>query len=372
MAAKILVAGEDFIDIEVSSYPNAFFCHSQTSREFEFQMSSSINNVEDNRSLSEAITSPADELFYKGKLLPLHLPPRLQMVQKLLQNCPLPDHFDHHHKNPTFEFDHNEDDDDHQLFSTPLASTTKPSPTTTTYNTPFESCQVSRELNPEEYIFEFDDDDHHHEKKKIINNNNKKSWTKKFMNKSSNLGSTIKASRAYLRSLFGKSGGCSCEPCYAVSTKVADESSASKGLTKNTIKSVKRVPFGQIYQKTNNKGKRTSSTTEDGTGSNNNRHRRSFSVGLKLIQSGNKSSSSPSFLVPSKSNGGIVHHHQNLMKRCCSTNSERENSIQGAIAHCKKSHQSSTVTVSDNIINGGTTGLCLFSSSSSSISVCDD
>ncbi|KAI9083378.1 hypothetical protein K1719_034592 [Acacia pycnantha] len=51
MAAKIVVAGEDFIDME------------------------------------------------KGKLLPLHLPPPLQMVEKLLQNSPLPD-FDH--KNQTF------------------------------------------------------------------------------------------------------------------------------------------------------------------------------------------------------------------------------------------------------------------------------
>ncbi|TVU18201.1 hypothetical protein EJB05_34283, partial [Eragrostis curvula] len=32
----------------------------------------------------EAFASPADELFYKGNLLPLHLPPRLQLVQRLL------------------------------------------------------------------------------------------------------------------------------------------------------------------------------------------------------------------------------------------------------------------------------------------------
>ena len=31
-------------------------------------------------------TFPADELFYKGKLLPLHLPPRLLMVQKLVED----------------------------------------------------------------------------------------------------------------------------------------------------------------------------------------------------------------------------------------------------------------------------------------------
>ncbi|XP_028778130.1 probable membrane-associated kinase regulator 4 [Neltuma alba] len=345
MAAKILVGGEDFIDMEVSSYSNAIFCHSQSQpREFEFQMSSTY--VEER---SEAIASPADELFYKGKLLPLHLPPRLQMVEKLLQNSPFPD-FDH--KNQTF---HNEFDQD-EFFSTPLATTTKPTPTTTTCNTPFESCQVSRELNPEEYIFEFGDDDHDHDHigdEKMHQYQNKKSWTKKLMKKPS-LGSTIKASRAYLRSLFGKSGACSCETYYAVSTKVADESSASKGLNKNA-KSGKKVPFGQI-QRTNNKEKRTSSEdgNGNGTGNSNNRHRRSFSVGLKLMQSGNNkssSSSSSSFLAPNKSSAT----HQNL-KRCCSTNSERENSIQGAIAHCKKSSQ---ISISDN--NGGTTSLCSFS-----------
>ena len=59
---------EDYIDIELrSSSPNSFSYSLDTpqqnnNREFEFQ------NKE------ESTTSPADELFYKGKLLPLHLP----------------------------------------------------------------------------------------------------------------------------------------------------------------------------------------------------------------------------------------------------------------------------------------------------------
>ncbi|KAI3721522.1 hypothetical protein L2E82_32536 [Cichorium intybus] len=63
---------EEFIDMEVcSSSPSK-------SREFEFQKDGGglMNNA-----------SPADELFYKGKLLPLHLPPRVQMVKSLLQNA---------------------------------------------------------------------------------------------------------------------------------------------------------------------------------------------------------------------------------------------------------------------------------------------
>ncbi|MBA0601087.1 hypothetical protein Gorai_004276 [Gossypium raimondii] len=69
---------DEYIDMEVSSRSKNMVSN-PISREFEFQMSSvSIEK--------EPTNSPADELFYKGKLLPLHLPPRLQMVQKLLQN----------------------------------------------------------------------------------------------------------------------------------------------------------------------------------------------------------------------------------------------------------------------------------------------
>ncbi|KAK4342950.1 hypothetical protein RND71_038766 [Anisodus tanguticus] len=66
---------EEYIDMEVTS------SSPQISREFEFQMSS----VSINDKVTTTTTSPADELFYRGKLLPLHLPPRLEMVQKLLQ-----------------------------------------------------------------------------------------------------------------------------------------------------------------------------------------------------------------------------------------------------------------------------------------------
>lgn len=73
-------ADEDYIDMEISSFSKFFSLSSPPqTREFEFQMSSSSAE-------REPTNSPADELFYKGKLLPLHLPPRLQMVEKLLQS----------------------------------------------------------------------------------------------------------------------------------------------------------------------------------------------------------------------------------------------------------------------------------------------
>lgn len=334
------IEGDDYIDMEVSSFSNNYFLRhsnssSSISREFEFQMSSSI--VEDH--ITESLASPADELFYKGKLLPLHLPPRLQMVEKLLQN-----------NNNTKAFDV-----DDEFYSTPLA-TTKPTPTTTTSNTPFESCQVSRELSPDEYAFEFDDysiitdhvSDENNENNNNSNNNNKKSWTKKLLQKKSSIGSTIKASRAYFRSLFGKSGGCAYETYYAASTKVADESSAS--ISKANAKDGKKIPFGQIQ--------RTYKEKNYGTGSSSNRHRRSFSVGLKLISGNNKPTSSSS-LAPSSATSSSS-FSMNHLKRCSSVSSERENSIQGAIAHCKKSHTGSDV------------GTGFYSFSASRISVCDD
>ncbi|KAK8672231.1 hypothetical protein V6N13_110604 [Hibiscus sabdariffa] len=74
MAIK-LEDDDDYIDMELSS----IYSKSISSREFEFQMSSISME-------KEPTNSPADDLFYKGKLLPLHLPPRLEMVRRLLQN----------------------------------------------------------------------------------------------------------------------------------------------------------------------------------------------------------------------------------------------------------------------------------------------
>ncbi|KAE8670433.1 hypothetical protein F3Y22_tig00112153pilonHSYRG00067 [Hibiscus syriacus] len=65
----------EYIDMELSSH----YSNSVSTREFEFQMSS----VSMER---EPTNSPADDIFYKGKLLPLHLTLRLEMVRKLLQN----------------------------------------------------------------------------------------------------------------------------------------------------------------------------------------------------------------------------------------------------------------------------------------------
>ncbi|KAJ1400210.1 putative membrane-associated kinase regulator 4 [Sesbania bispinosa] len=350
MASTLLaydLADDDYIDMEVSSFSN-FFCHSHPQpREFEFQMSSMVQE-------KEPTTSPADELFYKGKLLPLHLPPRLQMVEKLLQNSNSP--FDE--EKDTFE----------EFFSTPLATTY----TTPITGTPFESCnispsdscQVSRELSPEEYY----NLDYPTDTSGFVVENQKKSWTKKL--KQSSLGSKLKASRAYLKSWFGKSG-CSYET-YATSTKVADEGSISKAreILNKHAQVAKKNPYGQIqrhrYQSPNTvKRSYKEKTSEDGS----NQHRRSFSVGIKLLSGPGNKSSSPSSLSGSSSfslsNKSYGCQARQFLKRCSSANSEIENSIQGAIAHCKKSQQifSSKNTASE---------VGIYSLSASRTSVCED
>ncbi|KAA8539397.1 hypothetical protein F0562_026089 [Nyssa sinensis] len=318
-------ADEDYIDMEVSSH-SQFFCYSTSSpphpREFEFQMfSSSLER--------DTTTSPADELFYKGKLLPLHLPPRLQMVEKLLQNTNSYDH-----KTDTFE----------EYFSTPLTTTTTTTPTT---NTPFESCtvspsescQFSRELNPDEYFFE-----HTTEVSDFIGDNPKKSWTRKLkLIKQSSLGSKLKASRAYLKSLFSKSG-CSDESC-ASSARNIDEGSVSKtkACLNKCVKVAKNTPLGQILRDrhqmpiTVKRSINKEQTTKDGSG----HHRRSFSGAIKRLSTTKSSSSSSSCgssssSCSSNSNG---FHELQFLQRSSSANSDIENSIQGAIAHCKRSQQ---------------------------------
>jgi hypothetical protein len=51
-------------------------------QEFEFSMSAAASSSTEREAPSSGMSS-ADELFFKGQLLPLHLPPRLRMVQRL-------------------------------------------------------------------------------------------------------------------------------------------------------------------------------------------------------------------------------------------------------------------------------------------------
>ncbi|CAL9236167.1 unnamed protein product [Arabidopsis halleri] len=297
---------EDYIDMEVTSFTNLVrqTLNNNYPREFEFQMSH-LCPLEIDKT-----TSPADELFYKGKLLPLHLPPRLQMVQKILEDYTFDDEF----------------------YSTPLATGTVTTPVTS--NTPFESCtvspaescQVSKELNAEDYFLEYPDTLEEEDEKK-------KPWTTKLrLMKQSSLGTKIKASRAYLRSFFGKTSCSDESSCASSAARVADEDSV---LRYSRVK-----PFGQI--KTERPKKQSNSSV---SGSN----RRSFSVSMRrqaAKSSNNKSSNSLGF------------RPLQFLKRSTSSSSEIENSIQGAILHCKQSQQQKQKQYSVNEV-----GFCSLSAS---------
>ncbi|KAG4127487.1 hypothetical protein ERO13_D10G218300v2 [Gossypium hirsutum] len=298
---------DEYIDMEITSFSN-YFTNSRNSREFEFQMSSiSIEK--------EPTSSPADELFYNGKLLPLHLPP--QLLQFSGSGSGYGDF-----KNGVVE----------ELYGTPLTTTvTTPTSTSTPFEScnisPCDSCYVSGELNPDEYsstslFYEYSTET---EVSRCFDENPKKSWTKKLK-----LSSKLKASRAYLKALFGKSG-------------CTDESSdAAKDGNQTTVSKPKRR---------NNADKGKLVDNSDGNG-NSNRHRRSFSTtATKGYSLTNKSStSSPSSSSSSSnSNGSNGFPYLQFLKRSSSVNTEIENPIQGAIAHCKRS-QSQKMMASTKIV----------------------
>ncbi|KAG2326557.1 hypothetical protein Bca52824_009285 [Brassica carinata] len=247
---------DDYIDMEVnlsssSSSSSRFISFAvnssppHSSREFEFQMCSSAV------ASGESATSPADELFYKGQLLPLHLPPRLQMVQKLLASSS----------------------------SSSAAAISTPSPHAPPL--PRRGDSISTELK--RFI----------ESKKI---------------KQSSIRQKLKASRAYIRSLFSRPG-CS------------DSSEIHPKFKSETLKNSKKK----------NPSESLSSKNPPLI------HRRSFG-----------------------SNGSL--DLQTLMRSSNASSAEIDNSIEGAIEHCK---QSFTTRKS----NAGESEL---SSSRTSVSTCGD
>ncbi|KAJ3669164.1 hypothetical protein LUZ60_011114 [Juncus effusus] len=328
---------EEYIDMDISSTSFMYLKRSSPphiAREFEFHNSKTPLE-------KEPIPSPADELFYKGNLLPLHLPPRIQMVEKLLQN-----------PNNTSLLNPNI-----------LSKSTNTTPFESCNASPATSCYVSGELNAEDYFYDCSTG--------IVGTDSgtKKSWAKKLrFIRQLNLGTKLKAPKAYLKSIFTNNGA---------KTAVADEKHSipkPKDVSNGYLKSWKKNPFGQI--RTNrciassanisNSMKNISKEEECG-------HRRSFSSVI-IRNSLNKSSfSSVSSSCSSSNCSSFSHASSNgsgltsigpILKRSSSANSEMENPIQGAIAYCKKSQQLDKVrkTVSD-------TGFCFMTGTSSKIGV---
>ncbi|CAK9320019.1 unnamed protein product [Citrullus colocynthis] len=344
-----LPAEEDYIDMELTSSSSSnSFCYSIRStpppppaaaaRDFEFQFQMTSFSGE-----TEATTSPADDLFYKGKLLPLHLPPRLQMVQKLLHS---PNSQNPSRKNESFP----------ENFEIPFLSIKAP-PHESCNVSPNESCRASCELNPDEYLLGFRGEII---KDLVVGGNppRTKSWSKKVKQ-------LKQSSQAYFKSLFGKSASSTNNKSSlnSVFNEETNNIFENRGTSGKFIKVSKKAPFGRIdynkWQIPNNaleKEKaeefyggilninnhrrsfsgaiqRTSSSTSTNNNNNNNNNNKSCSSCCSTSSSGSSSlSSSFSF----SSNGFC---DLQSFKRSISANSEIENSIEGAIAHCKQSQK---------------------------------
>ncbi|KAL2323323.1 hypothetical protein Fmac_027702 [Flemingia macrophylla] len=321
---------DDYIDMELCSSPN-FFSYSLSSppshREFEFQMNE-----------KESSTSPADDLFYKGKLLPLHLPPRLQMVQKLIENS-----------KANFECVKSDSALKHRNF--PFTTTDLRVPSTHATNplesiiSPSESRRVSSDVSPSEYQVGWFSD-----MNTLIGDNlPKKSWPRKLKQmKQFWLGQRLKASRAYLKTLFNKSG-CSDNFCASAASQMGVEKKPKcKECQNKYMKVATKNPFEGFNDNKHQVMtcalmktiKRDMLEVEDDFCD----HRRSFSgVGQRhcatkasslSTSSSGSSSSSSSF---SFSSAG--YYDLQIFKRSISANYELESSIEGAIAHCKQSQQ---------------------------------
>lgn len=76
-----MVIQDDYIDMDLTPAATPM---PPSSPRFEFQSAGGAGDAS-RREAALEFASPADELFYKGNLLPLHLPPRLQLVQRLFQ-----------------------------------------------------------------------------------------------------------------------------------------------------------------------------------------------------------------------------------------------------------------------------------------------
>ncbi|GAB2235697.1 hypothetical protein Droror1_Dr00026132 [Drosera rotundifolia] len=335
---------EDFIEMELTNYTSS----SKNSKEFEFHMSTI------QKESASSSPCPADELFYKGKLLPLQLPPRLRMVRDLLL------------EKPGFEDtkpgdkDGEEDEEEQcrRIGTVQFIGTSFTAPPTNS-NTPLESCNISPaescrascELNPDEYFFRWSTI----EVSGLIGRRQqpKSTWSRKIrlMRDSSSLSQKLKASKTYMKSLFMKAAACSDES--STNAKAAETGeggnvhSKAKEYLNKYIKLGRKIPFGHFEKQVMDED------TFLGP-------RRSFSgaikrhCGTKCISSSSSSSSSQSSSASSSSslsssNSSTLSvkssgfYEINFLKKSSSVNSEIESAIEGAIAHCKKSQQKCSI-----------------------------
>ncbi|KAG8068407.1 hypothetical protein GUJ93_ZPchr0005g14976 [Zizania palustris] len=330
--AALQVQEEGYIDVDLSS--------ASAVGEFEFHMSAPLD-----RWGKESLASPADELFYKGKLLPLHLPPRIQMVEELFGGRAVAAGSCRGRR--------------------VLGINTAPAtPCESCTASPANSCYASGELNVEEYFQEYavslaDAAAAACEKKPW-------SWKLKFM-RQLNLGLKLKESKAYIKTIFSTKAGSSSDDKDDVdlgATRGAKE--LSHGVHGHHHRAWRRNPFGQIRRNRYIASQSITASAAGGRGSHDGRrdkerehgHRRSFSSVIVHYSSSNKtspepppscsSSSSPSSSSKSSTSSSMRSSSESdgaglALQRNSSASSEVENPIQGLIAYCKKSQQLASV-----------------------------
>ncbi|AQK94291.1 Probable membrane-associated kinase regulator 4-like [Zea mays] len=333
---------EDFIDMDLSSAA----ARTPVAHEFEF-MSAPLD-----RWGETLAASPADELFYKGKLLPLHLPPRIQMVEELLDGRGRGRGRDR--------------DRDRELLFRGVSSTAPA--------TPYESCNASPansscygygyasgELNVEEYFQEYAAGLALAEDAAAAP---RKPWSRRlrFM-RQLNLGLRLRASKAYLKTiLFAARPGSPADEksgLGAVAARGAREEIAAHG--HGHLRAWTKNPFAQTRMNTRcvaSHGGTSRAAAAAAGGRCKERehgaHRRSFSSVIVRYSPSNKTSPVPA-LPPSScssssasssvrtssgsSDGGVGP----TLRRSSSASSEVENPVQGLIAYCKRSQQLASV-----------------------------
>lgn len=387
---------DDYIDMEVGSAmlweavsrrkPNMTRAES---REFEFDMSGI--DAQAWKEL-ESIVSPADELFYKGQLLPLHLPPRIQMVENLLSSeIKSSQHRllgirteDTKNISSMNSSEQRENSVEESVFLTPYESCDV---------TPYDSCEVSQELNPDMYeaitgLREKYSDEAaastsmeckcNHEpksKRRLPMLKKAKKLLDSTHSKQTALAHKLKASRAYLKSIFSKTSNTRGEDqeeeefCYLM-TPLDDQVdplcdsenmvSKARGYIKRYMKVMKPGSANGSIMNIQREGYQVAAAVARSIHKENSyilaenheiNHRKSFSGSISSM----KGSSSP---LSSKSNNSKPFNSTNqnaspthsgvLLKRSMSSaNPDMESAIQGAIAHCKQSHSAATKNMID-------------------------
>ncbi|KAL5202547.1 hypothetical protein ABZP36_013499 [Zizania latifolia] len=314
---------EGYIDVDLSSAVG----------EFEFHMSAPLD-----RWGKESLASPADELFYKGKLLPLHLPPRIQMVEELFGGRGVAKGACKGRR--------------------VLGINTAPAtPCESCTASPANSCYASGELNVEEYFQEYavslaDAAAAACEKKPW-------SWKLKFM-RQLNLGLKLKESKAYIKTIFSTKAGSSDDKDDVDLGATRGAKELSHGVHGHHHRAWRRNPFGQIRRNRCIASQSITASAAASRGSHDggrdkereHGHRRSFSNVIVRYSSSNKTSPAPPPSCSSSSSSSSSSSTRSssesdgagpALRRSSSASSEVENPIQGLIAYCKKSQQLATV-----------------------------